>query len=139
MSALVLDGSAALAWCFEDEETESTRRLRNDVRARGAVVPRLWRLEIVNALLSAEAARRLMASQTTSIVNLLLEMPIVIDDETDHRAFADTLHIARANKLTAYDSAYLELALRRALPLATLDRDLARAARRNGVPLLLSL
>lgn len=72
-------------------------------------------------------------------MRLFLSPPISVDNETDHRAFADTIYIARANKLTAYDAAYLELALRRALPLATLDRDLARAARRNGVPLLLQI
>ena len=135
MSRLVLDGSAALAWCFEDEETEVTRNLRQEVRAKGAIVPRLWRLEIANALLVAERRGRITVGKTTSILSLLREMPIVIDDETDHRAFADTLHLARAHELSAYDAAYLELALRKALPLATLDRDLVRAARRSGVPL----
>lgn len=136
MSGLVLDGSAALAWCFEDEETEATKRLRHEVRANGAIVPRLWRLEVANALLQAERRRRLTQGKTAALLGLLREMPIVIDDETDNRAFADTLHLARAHDLSAYDAAYLELALRRTLPLATLDRDLARAAKRAGVTVM---
>lgn len=138
MSSLVLDGSAALAWCFEDEETEITKGFRQMVRAKGAIVPRLWRLEMANALLKAERRGRLAPIKTTFILGLLREMPIVIDDETDRRAFLETLQLARIHNLSAYDAAYLELALRKALPLATFDRALARAARSNGVETLLA-
>lgn len=136
MSSLALDGSAALAWCFDDEETETSKSLRQDIRANGAIVPRLWRLEIANALLKAERRGRLTSTRTASLLNLLREMPIVIDDETDSRAFGETLQLARTHKLSAYDAAYLELALRKALPLATFDRALARAAQSTGVKTL---
>jgi len=135
VSALVLDGSATLAWCFEDEQSDKTEKLRHEVRARGAIVPRLWRLEVTNVLVNAERRGRMAPATTASLLGLLGEMPIIIDDETDRRAFGDTLHLARAHDLSTYDAAYLELAMRRALPLATLDRELARAAKRTGVPL----
>lgn len=135
----MLDGSVALAWCFDDEATEDAEALLDRVRTDGAAVPRIWHLEVSNGLLIGERRARLQPSKTAAFVRLFLSLPISVDNETDHRAFADTIYIARANKLTAYDAAYLELALRRALPLATLDRDLARAAQRNGVPLLLQI
>lgn len=138
MTAVVLDSSAALTWCFEDESTPETEALLERVRADGAAVPRLWRLEIVNALLVAERRGRLRPSRTATLVGLLSSLPVVVDDETDGRAFGDTAHLARTHGLTAYDASYLELALRRSLPLATLDRNLANAAERSGVPLALS-
>ena len=137
MTALVLDGSAALAWCFEDETTAATEALLERVRTDGAVVPRHWRLEILNGLLMGERRSRLPSGKVIVFLDLFRSLPIATDGETDGRVFADTLHVARADKLTAYDAAYLELALRSALPLATLDRGLARAAERNGVPLAL--
>jgi predicted nucleic acid-binding protein len=138
VTAVVLDSSAALTWCFEDETTPGTEALLRQVRTDGAVVPRLWRLEIANALLVGERRAKLQASKTTTLITLLTALPIIADDETDGRAFGDTLHLARAHKLRVYNASYLELALRCGLPLATLDGDLAKAAGRSGVPLALS-
>jgi predicted nucleic acid-binding protein len=137
VTAVVLDSSAALTWCFEDEVTAETEALLERVRTGGAVVPRLWHLEIVNALLVGERRGRLQFGRTATLLGLLASLPIVTDDETGGRAFGDTLHLARAHALTAYDASYLELALRRNLPLATLDDGLGRAAARSGVPLVL--
>jgi predicted nucleic acid-binding protein len=130
---LVIDASIALTWCFEDEVTEATEAIGTLVDSEGAVVPDLWRLEVANALLLAERRGRLKRSNMEQRLELLVALPITIDGDTASRAWTDTLLLARAERLTLYDAAYLELAIRRDVALATLDRDLRRAARKMGV------
>lgn len=133
---LVVDASIALTWCFEDEVTADTEAIGTRVDSEGAVVPHLWRLEIANALLLAERRGRLGRAKLEQRLELLAALPISTDADTDIHAWADTLLLARAQRLTLYDAAYLELAIRRNLELATLDRDLQRAARKMGVAVL---
>ncbi len=130
---LVVDASIALTWCFEDEVTEATEAIGTRVDSEGAVVPDLWRLEVANALMLAERRGRLKRSNMEQRLELLAALPIAIDADTAIRAWTDTLLLARAERLTLYDAAYLELAIRRDVELATLDRDLRRAARKMGV------
>lgn len=104
---------------------------------RGAVVPSLWRLEVANGLLGAVRRGRLAVERRDALLEALLEMDIAIDAETDLHAWSGTVRLAEAHGLTAYDAAYLELAQRRRLPLATLDAALAQAAREAGVALSL--
>ncbi len=130
---LVVDASIALTWCFEDEVTEATEAIGTRVDSEGAVVPDLWRLEVANALMLAERRGRLKRSNMEQRLELLAALPIAIDANTAIRAWTDTLLLARAERLTLYDAAYLELAIRRDVELATLDRDLRRAARKMGV------
>jgi predicted nucleic acid-binding protein len=130
---LVVDASIALTWCFEDEVTEATEVIGTRVDSEGAVVPDLWRLEVANALLLAERRGRLKRSNMEQRLELLTALPITIDGDTASRAWTDTLLLARAERLTLYDAAYLELAIRRDVELATLDRELRRAARKMGV------
>jgi len=130
---LVVDASIALTWCFEDEVTEATEAIGTRVDSEGAVVPDLWRLEVANALMLAERRGRLKRSNMEQRLELLAALPIAIDANTAIRAWTDTLLLARAERLTLYDAAYLELAIRRDIELATLDRDLRRAARKMGV------
>jgi predicted nucleic acid-binding protein len=130
---LVVDASIALTWCFEDEVTEATEAIGTRVDSEGAVVPDLWRLEVANALLLAERRGRLKRSNMEQRLELLAALPIAIDADTAIRAWTDTLLLARAERLTLYDAAYLELAIRRDVELATLDRELRRAARKMGV------
>lgn len=104
---------------------------------RGAVVPSLWRLEVANGLLAAVRRGRLTAARRDALLAALLDMDIAIDTETDLHAWSGTVRLAEAHGLTAYDAAYLELAQRRRLPLATLDAALAQAAREAGVALSL--
>lgn len=125
----MLDGSAALAWCFDSESTPAIEALMFRVAERGAIVPSLWRLEVANGLLVGVRRGRLTAARRDEVLATLLEMEIAIDDETDRFAWSGTVRLAEAHGLTAYDAAYLELAQRRRLPLATLDAALARAAR----------
>ncbi len=136
MSSFVLDCSIAVAWCFEDEATPQTDALLDRLRDAGAAVPALWHLEVGNALLQAERRERIPTARVAAFVDLLAGLPIETDGDTATRALREVLALARAEKLTTYDASYLELAARRALPLATKDRALHQAAQRVGVPLL---
>jgi len=133
VSALVIDSSAALSWCFEDEASPGSDALFEQVRDHGAVVPGLWHLEIANVLLQAEKRGRITAADLAMRLALIAELPITTDDETTARARREILPLARAEGLTTYDAAYLELAIRRGLPLMTKDAALIAAAGRTGV------
>jgi len=134
--SLVLDSSATLARLWEDETTEAVSRLFELIRDRGAWVPSLWRLEVANALeMDVRRGRHVAEFRDGALADLAL-LPIQIDPETDRHAWDATLRLAGRHRLTLYDAAYLELALRRALPLATLDRQLRAAAHDENVELL---
>jgi predicted nucleic acid-binding protein len=133
MSAVVIDSSIALSWCFEDEASPETDRLFERVRDDGAIVPGLWHLELGNVLLQAEKHGRISAADVAMRLDLIAELPISTDPETTVRAWREILTVARAERLTTYDATYLELAMRRGLPLLTKDGELLRAAKRLGV------
>jgi predicted nucleic acid-binding protein len=97
------------------------------------LVPRLWQLEVANVLLVGERRKRCTQADTSNWLSYLSALPIVVDSETESRAWSDTISLARQNSLSECDAAYLELALRRSLPLATLDSQLESAARAVGV------
>jgi predicted nucleic acid-binding protein len=134
---LVLDASVAVAWCFDDEATPLTEGIL-DLLAKGTtvVVPAVWPLEIANAMLSAERKKRINVAQATAFLGRVKAFPILVDSIPIERGFDQILSVGRQHGLTAYDAAYLELALRQALPLATLDDDLRRSASTAGVDLL---
>ena len=131
--SLVLDSSATLAWIYSDETTEPIRRVFEAVADDGAVVPALWRLEIANSLTMAVRRGRIDANFRRAALTDLAFLDITIDTETDAHAWGETLNVADFFQLTVYDAAYLELAKRRTLPLATLDSELAAAAKALGV------
>jgi predicted nucleic acid-binding protein len=133
VSTLVIDSSAALSWCFEDEASPRSDALFEQVRDQGAVVPGLWHLEVANVLLQAEKRGRITAADVTVRLELIAELPIVTDNETTARAWREILALARAEGLTTYDATYLELAIRRGLPLVSRDEALITAAKRSGV------
>jgi predicted nucleic acid-binding protein len=134
--SLVLDCSATLAWLLDDETTDAVRRVFDIVARDGAWVPSLWRLEVANSLQTAVRRHRITAdNRDASLRNLGLHA-ITTDAETDARAWTTTLQLADRFGLTLYDAAYLELAQRRQLPLATLDQPLRAAATTVGVILL---
>lgn len=133
MSGLVLDCSLAVSWCFEDEATPETDALLERVRTEGAVVPQLWHLEISNVLLQAARRGRIALAAVGARIQLLGALPIATDEETSVRAWRDVLALATRENLTTYDASYLELAVRRGLPLATKDRELRQAAERAGL------
>ncbi len=133
MSAFVLDCSIAAAWLFEDEASLYTDTLLEELPNMGAIVPNLWHLELGNVLIQAERRGRITASQISARLELLNNLPIVTDTETDSRAFREILSLARTEALTTYDAAYLELAIRNGIPLATLDKALIRAAKNTNI------
>ena len=134
--SLVLDSSATLAWVYPDEITAAITEIRARVQSSGAVVPSLWRLEVANILEMNVRRGRHDASFRDATLADLSELPIRIDGETDRHAWNATLRLAAQHRLTLYDAAYLELAQRRGLTLATLDKDLRKAATTEGTALL---
>jgi predicted nucleic acid-binding protein len=131
----VLDCSAALAWCFPDEADAAGEKLLRALDRGTAVVPGLWFLEVANALAAAERRGRVSRAEADEALRLLSRLPIRADDRSGFTLAADLLALARSRRLSAYDAAYLELAARARLPLATLDRKLRAAATAAGVGL----
>jgi predicted nucleic acid-binding protein len=134
--SLVLDSSVAAAWIYSDETTDAVRQVLELVTMNGAWVPALWRLEVANILEMGVRRRRTDASFRDATLADLALLPIQIDPETDRQAWTSTMRLAERYGLTLYDAAYLELARRRALPLATLDVELRAAAGKEKVRLL---
>ncbi|MFM6127779.1 MAG: type II toxin-antitoxin system VapC family toxin [Sphaerospermopsis kisseleviana] len=132
----VLDVSLSCAWGFADEASEEAWAVLERLEAGRAHVPALWLWETANVLVQAERRGRITPAAIRSFLGLLEALPISIDPPSIGTAWHDCLALARSHRLTAYDAAYLELALRRGLPLATRDKALQEAARREGVLLL---
>jgi predicted nucleic acid-binding protein len=134
--SLVLDSSVTLAWVYAGEVTEALRHVFELVAGDGAWVPALWRLEVANVLeMGVRRGRHDAAFRDAALADLAL-LPITLDQETERHAWGATARLAARHGLTLYDAAYLELAQRRALPLAALDRELRAAALAEGVTLL---
>ena len=136
MSGLVIDASSVLSWCFEDEGGPAADALIESVAAAGAAVPDMWSLEIANGLVMGERRGRITPADSAAFIAMIEDLPIITDRASGPRAMHETLSLAREHGLTAYDAAYLELAMRLGLPLATGDRSLGAAAQRAGVGLL---
>ena len=134
--SLVLDASLTLAWFFKDERTPAADAVLTEVAEKGAVVPALWRLEVANALQVALRRKRIDAAFRDSALTQLSRLSISADPDTDAYAWTIILQLADRFQLTLYDAAYLELAARRRLPLATLDRELRDAAAALGIAVL---
>lgn len=134
--SFVLDCSATLAFCFSDERTPAVEAISDRVFRDGAIAPRLWRYEVANGLLVAQRRKRIDEAFRNEIINMLVEACIDVDHEGDTHIWSTTLRLATEYKLTVYDAAYLELAQRKRLPLATLDDALAKAATAAGVETL---
>jgi predicted nucleic acid-binding protein len=135
IKAIVLDGSAALAWCFSDEANPYADAIARKLPDLGAVVPAIWHLEIANALLVGERRGRCDQADTSKWTTFLSSLSIIVDEHNGGRVFSDVLALARAHNLSTYDASYLELCLRLGLPLATLDKPLKAAATSVGVVL----
>ncbi|ODT99174.1 MAG: DNA-binding protein [Planctomycetes bacterium SCN 63-9] len=129
----VLDGSVTMAWYFADESNDYADAVLTDLEAGRAVVPSLWPLEVANTVLVGERRKRSTEAQATAWLGILETLSIEVDGETASHAWSGTLALARSQNLSAYDAAYLELAMRRGLPLATLDGKLKNAALAVGV------
>lgn len=132
----VLDCSVTMAWLFEDEKTTFTESVLDKLQVEQAMVPMLWFLEVVNILLVAEKRKRCTPAQSIRFLETLKSWPIEIDKGGAETQTESLLLLARLYGLSAYDAAYLDIALRLGHPLATLDAQLSRACRDAGVALL---
>jgi predicted nucleic acid-binding protein len=134
--SFVLDNSVAMCWLLNDgrpADLAYALAVLDTLKQTSATVPGLWALEAANVVTKAEAKGLVTEARTQAFVATLLRLNITIDSATASHALSDTLNLARRFKLSAYDAAYLELALREGLSLATLDADLAKAAKKAGV------
>ncbi|HUW64767.1 MAG TPA: type II toxin-antitoxin system VapC family toxin [Spirochaetia bacterium] len=131
--AFVLDCSITLTWFFEDEDNPYAMLVLDSLAETEAVVPVIWTLEVPNGLLTAERRGRLTADKANQAIELLKKLSIRVD--VLENGMQPLLALARDCKLTTYDAAYLELAKRCQLPLATSDQALAKAARLSNVQL----
>jgi predicted nucleic acid-binding protein len=134
----VLDNSVVMRWLFGDGSPQDRVYAEHvldllRVTGNGAVVPGIWPLEVGNVLLRAEAKGLMTEARAAEFLGALQAMSIQTDGQTSANALTSTLQLARRHGLSSYDAAYLELALRQGLALATLDADLQRAAARSGV------
>lgn len=138
----VLDASVTLAWCFEDEaggpDGDYAVGVLEALRSSEAVVASIWPLEVANGLLVAERRGRLEQGAAAAFMELVLALPIALDPGTRSMALRGTHRVGRIRGLSAYDAAYLEVAARRGVPLATLDARLRDAAVEEGVPLFVT-
>lgn len=129
--AFVVDNSVVVGWYFESQATDYTDRVLDRLTGENAHVPSLWVLEFSNVLRKAKQAGKLDAERTEEIIELLSGLPIVVDYTPGN--IADNLKLATKYGLSSYDAAYLELAIRLRLPMATKDGALVSAATRAGI------
>jgi len=132
----VLDASVTLSWCFADESSAKTNAILEKLATETAIVPSLWHLEIGNILIGAERKHRITYAKLSEFLALLSQLNIKVDHEASTHGFHDILSLAHAEKITTYDAAYLELAMRQGLPLASKDKLLRKVATQLGVKLL---
>lgn len=135
LQPIVLDASITLTWCYPDEHSDYAYKVLDQLEHRRAVVPSLWALEVANALVIGERRHRLTESAVVQFLELLDGLEIETDTQTALRALTGTRQLARAHDLSAYDAAYLDLAMREGLTLATLDAKLKSAAKSTGIKL----
>lgn len=134
--SLVLDTSATMAWLYPERTTPAVDQVFLRIELAGAWVPELWRLEVANVLRSGMRRKRHDAFFRDAALLDLALLPIQVDLQVNAHAWNSTIRLSDQHSLTLYDAAYLDLAIRRALPLATLDGELRKAAEAEGVALL---
>jgi predicted nucleic acid-binding protein len=131
----VVDNSVVMSWCFKDETNNYADTVLDRLTESTAVVPSIWPLEVVNVLLVAERQKRLSESDSFRFLTLLSQLPIVVEYERPEM-MKELLALARSNNLSSYDASYLDLAMRKGFPIATLDNKLIQAAKKIEVPIL---
>lgn len=132
----VIDASAILSWCFDDEKPRNADALMQRLVDGGMMAPSLFPLEVTNTLWSSERKKRITWQQASVFVALVESLRIEIDMETPWRAWSEIRELSRREGLSTYDASYLELAIRRQATLATYDKALIRAAKANKAPVL---
>jgi predicted nucleic acid-binding protein len=131
----VIDNSVVMAWCFEDQTNKYTESVLTRLETSEAFVPGIWPLEVGNVLLIAERKNILSKSDVVRFLSLVHSLPIIVEQESAGRMLMEIVARAREHQLLTYDASYLDLAMRRGLPLATQDKALANAAKKCGLSL----
>jgi predicted nucleic acid-binding protein len=135
VSRFVLDNTVAMAWCFTEEATEFTKTLLSRLSnlTDSAVVPALWLYEVANVVELAVRKGRIPGEKALAFLDSLADLPIEVENPSRTQVFVTVRTLAGQYQLTGYDAAYLELAIRHQLPLASLDKALSRAALAAGL------
>ncbi len=136
--SFVVDNSVVMAWCFKDERSEYSEAVLDMLEKATAVVPSIWPLEVGNVLLAAERRKRLSRADSALFIALLSELPIIVEPESPERMIKEIFALAREFQLSSYDASYLDLAMRKDVPIASLDKNLLTAARQSQVSILLN-
>jgi predicted nucleic acid-binding protein len=134
--SFVLDNSVTMRWFFGDgkpQELAYAGKVLDAMQVAKALVPMTWGLEVANVIAKAEEKALVTEARSGAFLEMLEGVDIEVDAATCAHALSDTLQLARRYKLSAYAASYLELALRLGIPLATLDEDLQKAAKKAGV------
>ncbi len=135
-NGFVVDNSVVMSWCFKDQANHYADSVLERLTETVAYVPSVWSLEVVNVLLSAERKKFIREADSVRFISLLSQLPILVEYESSEKVMKDLLGLARAHKLSSYDASYLDLAMRKGLPLATLDKNLRKAASSTNVLIL---
>ena len=136
MTAFVLDNSVTMRWCFENTSTPYAEEVLEQLLVgQQAHVPVLWLYEVVSVLSKAQRNGSITTDKAHGFLEDIRSLDITVDDESFGYIFGDVHRLAVQHGLSGYDAAYLELAIRMGLPLATLDEDLQKAAETAGVEL----
>ena len=141
MIGFVLDNSVAMRWLLESDKTSDqdyAEKVLKSFSSSDALVPDLWHLEASNVLLRAEKHGEITIGEVERFISQLENLPIQVDPLTARQSFSRTLVLGRAYNLSSYDAAYLELAIRENIPLATLDKNLTKAAKKADVQIYLN-
>ena len=137
MKSFVIDASVVMTWCFKDEVSRYADSILDSLEHFTAITPCIWPLEVGNVLLVAERKNRLSEAASIRFVALLSELPISVDQEPPERTIKEIFALAREHKLSTYDASYLDLAMKKGIPIATLDNRLISAAKRSNVSIML--
>ena len=136
MTSFVLDNSITMRWLMETDKATDQKYAEDILKSlldNDALVPNLWHLEVVNVLVNSEKRKEIDAGVIERFISQLDNLPIHVDPLTSHQSFTRTMALSRIYNLSSYDAAYLELAIREGLPIATLDKDLRKAAKKADV------
>ena len=131
--SFVVDNSVVMSWCFKDEAKPLANSVLGWLEEATAFVPSVWPLEVVNVLLAAERKKLISEADSIRFLRLLSQLPILVQHESTERSMKDILGLARTHNLSSYDASYLDLAMKKGMPLATLDKKLRKAAKSANV------
>ena len=135
--SFVVDNSVVMSWCFKDETNQYADAILDRLSDATAFVPSIWPLEVVNVLLVAERKKRLSEADSVRFITLLSQLPIIVEHERPERMMKDLLALARSNNLSSYDASYLDLSMRKGIPISTLDTRLITASKKTNIPILM--